>query len=212
MLFRPRVVKLGLLLGVVAALGLALAARLDAGRNPIQRDPSTWTIDDVELLLEGPALHWCDGYHGHSVERGPSWRCKGPRLATFRRLEGPFRGDARVEELVLHRLGDRDARVAGSAAELLGEWRVARAEAPLLGHLGRRLGALARVSSPPYQDQQCALAMVWALERVSSARELQALEPDAPEGWSPFVRDKLRHAVETLRSGRACACRAPSRH
>jgi hypothetical protein len=211
MLFRPRVVRLGLLLGVVAAIGLGLAAKLDARRNPRLREPSTWTVDDVQTLLEDPALHWCDGYHGHTADRGLSWRCKGRRLATFRALEGRFRGDGRVEELVLHRLGDRDARVAACAAELLGEWRVARAEAPLLGHLGRRLNAMPGVSSPPYYDQQRALAMVWALERLTSARELQALEPGAAVG-SSFVRDALRHAIETLRAGRACACRAPSRH
>lgn len=210
MLFRPRVVKLGLLLGVVAALGLFLAARLDARRNPHLRDPSTWTAGAVELLLEGEALHWCDGYHGHTPDRGPSWRCKGRRLVTFRALEERFRGHARVEELVLRRLADRDDQVAACAAELVGVWRLARAEAPLLAQLRRRLNAMARASSPPWSDQRCALALVWALERVSSARELYALEPLAAEG-SVLARDALRHAVESLRSGRACACRAPSR-
>lgn len=211
MLFRPRVVRLGLLLGLVAAIGLGLAAKLDARRNPFARDPSTWTIDDVQALLEGPALHWCDVYHGHAGDRGLPWRCKGPRVATFRKIEGRFRGDPRAEELVLRRLGEHDARVAGFAAELLGEWRVDRAEAPLLDHLGRRSSAMAGVSSPPYDDQRCALAMVWALERVSSARALQALERDLGD-VPPSVRDALRHAVDTLRTGRSCACRAPSRH
>lgn len=211
MLFRPRVVRLGLLLGLVAAIGLGLAARLDARRNPLVRDPSTWTIDDAQALLEDPALHWCDVYHGHAGDRGLPWRCKGPRVATFRRIEGRFRGDPRAEELVLRRLGEGDARVAGFAAELLGEWRVSRAEAPLLACLRLRLNTLARAPSPPYYDQQCALALVWALERVSSARELQGLELDAAE-VPRFVREALHHAVETLRTGRACPCRAPSRH